>query len=154
MAMRTFCLLVLGWIASPTAAQEATHACAGLPDPTARLACYDEAFPLAPGVVEAAMQLAEAGFGLDASTQRPRDGGMSGTPSDPGRLESRIERVSHGRGTERSFHLVNGQVWAQAEARSTGQVRAGDTVEVRKGLLGSYQLVTPAGVFLRVRRVR
>lgn len=152
--MRTFCWLLLLGIATPATAQQATHACAGLADPTARLACYDEAFPLAPEVVEEAMQLAEAGFGLDPSPQGPRDAGMSARPPDPDSVESRVERVAHGRGAGRSFHLENGQVWTQTEARSTGQVRTGDTVEVRKGLLGSYQLVTPAGVFLRVRRVR
>jgi uncharacterized cupin superfamily protein len=52
----------------------------------------------------------------------------------------------------RSFNLENGQVWMQAESRSTGHVQAGDAVQVRKGLLGVYQLVMPNGVTLRVRR--
>lgn len=152
--MRHIPLSILWLIALPAAAQAGDHACAHVADPVARLACYDVAFPLPPEVVEAGKQQAQAGFGLI----RPRDSSQESQqalePAVPGRIESRVIHVDPGRSGLRTVTLENGQIWTQTEAHSSGNVQVGDVIQVRKGALGAYQLVTAAGVHLRVRRTR
>ncbi|MCD9027519.1 type VI secretion protein [Luteimonas sp. BDR2-5] len=152
--MRRLSLLLLWWFALPLAAQQASHGCASVAEPAARLACYDEAFPPPPEVIEAATERAQADFGLNTPRGSLRNPGQTVEQADPERIESRVVRVDHDRGGQRSFALENGQVWAQTESRSGGHVQSGDVVQLRKGTLGSYQLVMPNGVVLRVRRVR
>ncbi|MGY1408626.1 hypothetical protein ACW5EG_03470 [Luteimonas sp. A611] len=154
--MRMRCLLLspLWLLALPLAAQQPTHACASVAQAEDRLACYDKAFPLSLEVSEAATEKAQADFGLDRPREPLRNPGQAAEPADADRIESQVIKVDYERNGQRSFSLDNGQVWTQAESRSSGHVAAGDVVQVRKGLLGSYQLVTPAGVLLRVRRAR
>jgi len=45
-------------------------------------------------------------------------------------------------------------VWSQSEFNSQADVDIGDTITVRRGALGSYLLVTKAGIGTRVRRVK
>ena len=151
--MRFLTLLPLLLFAPSLAAQQASHPCAGVPEPAARLACYDEAFPLPPQVVEAATAKAQADFGLGKASDGLRNPGQTVAQADPDRIEGRVTRVDHGVG-QRSFHLEGGQVWTQVDSRTGGSVQAGDTVQVRKAVLGGYSLVTPQGVVLRVRRIR
>lgn len=151
--MRCVSLSLLWLIALPLAAQEAAHHCAKVSEPVARLTCYDTAFPLPPEVVEAAMQQAQDDFGLDGP-QPSRVSGNRAERPDSERIESRVIKIDHGRGGQRSFNLENGQVWTQADARSSGHVQDGQVVQVRRAILSGYQLVTPAGVTLRVRRAR
>jgi len=149
MPMRACPLVFLGLFAWPLAAQPATHPCAGVAETSARLACYDRAFPPSPEVIEAAGQQAEAAFGLDA----PRNIGQVSGAQEPERIDSTVTRIDHGGGGRRSFHLENGQVWMQTNSGG-GQMRTGGIVQVRKALLGGYQLVMPSGLSVRVRRVR
>lgn len=143
-------LFSLLFFAPQLAAQQATHACSGVSEPAARLACYDKAFPPPPEVIAAVSEKAHAEFGLN----KPRDQGDGMEPASPERIESRVVKVDHGSNGQRSFTLENGQVWALTESRTGGHVNAGDVVQVRKGLMNGFQLVTPSGVLLRVRRVR
>jgi hypothetical protein len=148
-----YCLLALLLLfALPLFAQQAPHACAEVADPAARLACYDKAFPPLPGVMEAAAEKAKADFGLHTSRESLRSSAPGAQP-DQEQIEARVDKVDHGAG-QRSFQLENGQVWMQVEARSSGHVGVGDTVQVRKGVLGGFQLITPQGIALRVRRMR
>lgn len=150
--MRCLLLSLLGLFAPPLAAQQASHACASVAEPAARLACYDKTFPPPPEVIEAATEKAQADFGLNKPRDPLRNPGQSVEQADPGRIESRVTKVDHG--GQRSFHLENGQIWTQADSISSGHMQAGDTVQVRKGILGGYLLVMPNGVALRVRRTR
>ncbi|AKC86940.1 hypothetical protein [Pseudoxanthomonas suwonensis] len=149
--MRCLLLSLLWSFALPLAAQQPTHACAGVAEPAARLACYDGAFPPPPEVVEAATDKAQADFGLN----KPRDllcnPGQIIEQADLGRIESQVVKVGHYNG-QRVFSLENGQVWTQAESHSGGHVQAGDVEQVRKGMLGGCMLVMPNGVALHVRR--
>ncbi|MCW4455625.1 type VI secretion protein [Flavobacterium sp. MXW15] len=154
MPMRHLLPLLLCLFAPPLAAQQATHACANVAEPAGRLACYDKAFPPPPAVNAAVAEKAQADFGLNKPRETLLNPGQTPAQADPERIESRVIRVDHGRGGQRSFMLENGQVWQQTESRSSGHVQAGDTVQVRKGLIGGYMLVTPAGVRLSVRRAR
>jgi hypothetical protein len=150
--MRYILLSLLWLFAPPLAAQEPGHACARVAGSAARLACYDKVFPPPPEVNEEAARQVEADFGLNKPREPLRNPGQTVEQADPERIETRVVKVDYDRSGLRSFNLENGQVWMQAESRSTGHVQAGDAVQVRKGLLGVYQLVMPNGVTLRVRR--
>lgn len=151
--MRRFSISLLCACSLPLAAQPAAHPCALVAASAERLACYDEAFPPPPEVHEAANKQARADFGLDTPRESTRDPGRAVEDADPDRIESTVVKVDHGR-DGRSFRLENGQVWTQTDARSGGQVQAGDTVRVSRAILAGYQLLTPNGVVLRVRRTR
>lgn len=152
--MRSFLFLLMSLFALPLAAQTPTHACAGVVDPAARLACYDKAFPPPPEVIEAAVEKAQADFGLEKPGDPLLGPGQTVEQADPERIESRVARVDYGSSGQRVFALENGQVWTQTEARSSGHLQPGELVQVRKAILGGYHLVMPNGVSLRVRRTR
>lgn len=151
--MRCLLPMFLWLLALPVAAQQASHACANVGEPAARLACYDQAFPPPPEVIEAATEQAQADFGFNKPRDTLLNPGQAVEQADPERIESRVAKVAHNNG-QRVFTLENGQVWTQAESRSSGHVQAGEVVQVRKGMLGTYMLVMPNGVTLRVRRTR
>jgi hypothetical protein len=152
--MRSALPLLLLALALPVAAQPAGHACAGVANPAERLACYDRAFPPSPEVIEAASEQAQAEFGLDKPKDALRNPGQTPGQVDPDRIDSRVTGVSRGGDGQRVFTLENGQVWIQTDVRGSGHVQAGDTVQVRKAILGGYQLVMQNGVSVRVRRTR
>lgn len=151
--MRCLLPMILLLLALPVAAQQPTHACASEAQAAARLACYDKAFPPPPDVIEAATEQAQADFGLSQPRDTLRNPGQTVEQADPQRIESRVTKVDHYNG-QRVFSLENGQVWTQAESRSSGHVQDGDVVQVRKALMGTYMLIMPNGVALRVRRTR
>ena len=134
-------------------AAEASHDCAMVADPAARLACYDKAFPPTPVVNEVAAKKAVNEFGLDKQPTPLLNPGQTLEEADPEHIVSRVAKVEYN-GSKRTVTLENGQVWAVAKATSSGHMVNGDAVTVRKGALGSYQIVTPSGVSIRVLRVR
>lgn len=138
--MRPFTILLTCLLASPLPALASSHPCARVADPSARLECYDAAFPPDPGAVMSAPDAARSDFGLEK-------------PVEPGRVESRVSSVDYARGA-RSVTLENGHVWVQTDAKVNAQVRPGDTVSVRRGMVGNYIMTTANGVAVRVRRVR
>lgn len=154
MLMRILLLPLLWLFVPPAAAQQTSHACAGVAEAAARLACYDNEFPPAPEVIAAATEKSQADFGLAKPRGSLRNPDQTVEQADPERIESRLTKVVHGGGGQRTFHLENGQVWTQTESRSSGHVQTGDGVQVRKAMLGGYQLVMPSGVAVRVRRTR
>lgn len=154
MLMRYLSLPLLCLSAPVLAVPTATHACANVAVPSARLACYDKAFPPPPAVNEAAAENARADFGLNRPRESLLNPGQTREQAAPEHIEARVTKVEYGRGGQRGFILENGQTWTQTESRSSGQVQSGDTVQVRKGLLSGYVLVTPGGVQLSVRRTR
>ncbi|WP_152540961.1 hypothetical protein [Luteimonas huabeiensis] len=131
-----------------TAAPPASHACAEVARAAERLACYDRAFPPSEAARHAAAELAREDFGLPDRTGAPA------AEPVPERIEARVTRVTYADGGRRVVTLDNGQTWATTEGGSRGHVAEGDSVSVRTGALGGYLLRTPAGVSLRVRRVR
>ena len=134
-------------------AAEPGHPCATTSDPAQRLACYDAAFPPPPAVREAAATRAVKDFGLARPAAPLANPGQPAREVDPDRVEGRVTEVVHGGGGRRAVVLDNGQRWS-VEAGSTGPIRAGDTVQLRKGALGAFLLRTEAGISLRARRVR
>lgn len=146
-------LLILACAIPGSLAAQGSHPCATVIDPARRLACYDEAFPPPPAAREAAARKARDEFGLDKEKSL-RSPNQSPDEADPERIESRVSNVDYGNGGRRTITLENGQVWTLAQATSAGHMNVGDAIVVRKGLMGNYLMVTPAGVGLRVRRVR
>lgn len=138
--MRYFALALLCLFATPLTAQPASHTCARVADPAARLACYDTMYPPSPEAEEMVAEKASASFGMKSRT-------------DPERIESRVLTVGYEHNGARRFTLENGHVWTQADSGGP-RIQSGDAVQVRKGLIGSYLLVAPNGVTLRVRRTR
>lgn len=129
----------------------AAHPCADVPLAAERLACYDKAFPPTPAVLQAEAARGVRDFGLQAAPipRNPPD-----VEADPDAVEGRVTAVSQHSSGQRVVRLDSGQQWLLTEGGSRGPLADGDTVTVRKAALGSYMLVTPAGVTLRARRVR
>jgi len=137
-------------------AGELSHPCAAVEDPAARLACYDDAFPRPPAAA-AQEQAAEAPelvetFGLTEAQLQARDPERAQAPRVE-RIEATVVGIRHLSSGERVVTLDNGQVWLQTEITVRGHLAAGDQVVIRRAALGSFQLVTPGRVALRVRRI-
>ena len=167
-------LLAIGVAAA--GAGEPTHPCAAVDNPAERLACYDKAFPrasTAAGVEQQAESpVAEATevpqqrdipeaaeepelvekFGLTEAQLQARD---PERPREPRveRIEATVVGIRHLSSGERVVTLDNGQVWLQTEITVRGHLAEGDQVVIRRAALGSFQLVTPGRVALRVRRI-
>ncbi len=148
--MRGSVCMQLLLVALPAASQQPTHACASVVEAAARLACYDKAFPLSEHTSQMVNGIAKADFGLN----KPR-GSLGPAPdqAEPESIESRVTKVEQENGVQRTFHLENGHVWTRTQTDRNGHVNVGDQVKVRKALMAGYVLVTPSGVFVRVRRV-
>lgn len=130
---------------SPSIFAQATHPCAQIAKPKARLECYDKAFPPPLEVHEAVKQQAVADFGM----QLPHGEDQAKIT----RLESTVVSSDWVAPSIQSITLANGQVWRQTQANST-PIRNGESVVVSKGAMGNYLLTTQAGVRLRVKRTR
>lgn len=131
--------------------QQSDHRCAVVVDPAQRLACYDKAYPPPLSVHEAARAKARDEFGRDAV---PVAAMAAEDAKVPERIRANVAHVDYGAGGSRDVALDNGQVWRVVDAASRGVLAEGDAIQVRKAALGSFMLVTRAGVPLRVRRVR
>jgi hypothetical protein len=154
--------------------------CADQPDAKLRLACFDaavaemrkptgasgvgtttEGAPAAP--VARSGTTAPAAAAATAAAPPPANVALS--PEDQyGRRapkEKRIEGLSATATTvstrprgELVITLDNGQVWAEIAPGSKVKVKAGDSVRIESGTLGSYILVAPNGRSSKVSRVR
>jgi hypothetical protein len=151
--------LLLLVFAAPALAQSApaSHPCTAVVAPLERLACYDAAFPRSATAIAESKAVAEAQarqeFGLSERERRERDAPGLAEPV-PERLESTVARLDFASNGARIITLDNGQVWQQSEVSSKGRLAIGDRVVLRNAALGSFMLVTPARVALRVRRLR
>ena len=152
--------LVLFLAASAAAAAEPvqSHACASVAEASARLACYDKAFPPASGAttladVEARRQQAVEEFGLNRQ-QRVERLPEQLREVDPDRIQGTVKGVLVRATGERVITLESDQVWLLTEVTSRGRLKAGDQVTLREAALGSYMLVTSTGVALRAKRLR
>ncbi|HEX4523619.1 MAG TPA: hypothetical protein VH704_08875 [Casimicrobiaceae bacterium] len=120
--------------AAALAGETTLEQCRGIPDPTARLACYD-GLPLSANVnaAESKARLPEtpAQFGLTREI----------TPSvDLASIESTIPGHFDGWYPNRRIRLANGQVWQVADATTRLYELDNPKVTIRRGLLGAYYL--------------
>ena len=135
------------------------HECASVNSDSDRLACYDRAFG---GPVKAGDDLGAGGerttearrdFGLSESDKRVRDP-EAARASRPDSIEATVSAVRPEMRGRFVVTLDNGQVWMQSESITHARLSAGDAVTIRKAALGSYLLVIPGRVAMRVRRVQ
>ena len=140
------------------AAPQQSHACAGVIEAQARLACYDEAFPPVPGAksdgadMEARRRQAVEEFGFSKHQLDERD--PDRVLADPGRIQAKVASVTERSSGQRLVTLDSGQAWLLTETNWRGRLAAGDSVTVRQAALGTYMLVTSKGIALRARRER
>lgn len=136
--------------------------CRALPDPQARLACYDaKVDALAQANTRQDIYVADResirrtrrglfGFSL------PRLGIFGGGEDDAsGTAVDSIEATIQSVGQRQSgyvFTLEDGAVWVQTDNRYIDPPRAGMTIAIRKATLGSYLANVDGGYAIRVRR--
>ena len=132
-------IALIGIAETVFAADSTTHPCASIRDATERLTCYDRAFGKPTEPVAA---VPKAQFGFTEKEVARNTGQSAGSTSVTATITSLDRR------------LDNTQVWSQSEFNSQADVDIGDTITVRRGALGSYLLVTKAGIGTRVRRVK
>jgi hypothetical protein len=127
-------------------AEDPKHPCAQVRDNADRLACYDQAF----GKPANSVAAPAVKFGLPAK-EVPQHSGENAAQASVSAVISSLIRQHDGKFV---VTLDNAQVWSQTELNSQADVEAGDTITVRRGALGSYLLVTKAGIGTRVKRVK
>lgn len=148
-------LIVLAVLATAAAAAESSsvsHPCAAMMGPFERLACYDQAFPPAPGA-QALTEQAAQDFGLTAQEVRTRNPVLA-RAQPPDRIEAMVVKVTGSPGAGRTFTLDNGQIWRQTDSNVLGKVEAGDRVTMKDAAFSSFLLITPGRVPLRVKRIK
>lgn len=159
------------------AASPAPHPCARIAAAAERLACFDRAFPAggaqtavpapaaqgvmpgatSPGTTAAMAPAVAAPAPTGTETLTERFGLPAATPGPDSRLDAieasvvSVERLPRG---ERLFRLSNGQRWTESGAQGRGHLVPGDVVRIERAAFGSFLLVTPARVGLRVRRLQ
>jgi hypothetical protein len=141
------------------AADEAGQRCAQVRDDAERLACYDHAFGKPTAAATAATTAPVTApapkeqFGFTEG-QVARNSGQSAAQTAPESVTAAITALDVRRDGKFVVTLDNAQVWAQSEFNSQADVEIGDRITVRRGMLGSYLLVTKAGIGTRVKRVK
>jgi hypothetical protein len=130
-------------------------ACREISDPTARLACFDrESAGLASAEAARAQELPpEQKFGLTPAEVAKREP-ASARSAEVEALTARIVGLRAGGDGRLVFALDNGQEWRQLVPGDDLLVRAGDTVRVDHGALGSFWLHAPSGRACKVTRDR
>jgi hypothetical protein len=143
-------IALIGIAETVLAADSTTHPCASVRDDTERLTCYDQVFGK-PAEPVAATPKAQFGF---TEQEVARNTGQSAGSTTPSSVRATITSLDRRRDGKFVVTLDNTQVWSQSEFNSQADVDIGDTITVRRGALGSYLLVTKAGIGTRVRRVK
>jgi hypothetical protein len=134
----------------PKASPQALAPPPGPPPPPARVSAPLPA--AAPVPAPSATQLDQ--FGLD-ERQLIESGRAEKSPALALKsVTGRITQVGFRANGEFVVTLDNGQVWEQTEADPLALVRAGDRIEIRRAVLGSFLLVAANHENTRVRRVR
>jgi hypothetical protein len=131
--------------AAPTESEIAN--CRGQADAPTRLACYDQLFgaPATTSSNTSAMPApVNARFGFRA---------QAGGPAAPKALAFIVARVDRRPAGEFVVTFEDGQVWQQTELNTKIDVQRGDQVVIRKAALGSFLLVSRAGLSTRVKRL-
>jgi hypothetical protein len=141
-------VLSCAWAAS--AQDVPTHRCAAVLDPLPRLACYDASFPPTQAVRAAEADRAVRAFGRSSQQASAATGAQQ---SAPAQLTAKVLAVAYQPDGTRIVSLNSRQRWALTEATSRGPLAEGEIVVIRKAAMGSYMLVTAAGVALRARRI-
>jgi biotin carboxyl carrier protein len=166
-------LFTMPALSMPMAFAADSHGCNQQFDDAQRLACYDAAFgkPVRPAsapapaaapttaVVPAAAAPATAAVTVPAVAAVAPPPAPPAAPAKPAKapdVSGASVITSLGRRANGRFvaTLENGTVWSQLEPDSTLMIKVGDAVTIRKGVFGSYMLVTQKGATTRVDLVK
>ena len=125
------------------------------PAASARVSPAPESSRLATPAVKDALD-PQRTFGLSHDKIVAREASAAGVRvKDLSHITARVVRILQAPNRAAIFDLDNGQVWKQSEPDGTDIfAKAGDSVEISRGFLGSYWLVTPSSQRLNVIRLR
>jgi hypothetical protein len=151
-------------------------ACRDIAPDAARLTCFDRmAAEVAPARVSSAPPAPPAPpssrpaapavkdaldpqrtFGLSQARIVAREASAAGVRvKELSHITARVMRILQAPHRGAIFDLDNGQVWKQSDTDGTDVfANVGDSVEISRGFLGSYWLVTPSSQRLNVVRLR
>lgn len=137
------------WAASAgaSALPDSLQACKKEQDDSRRLACYDREMT----------QLAatpDKSIGLSPEQQRKLEPPEARAAPKPEVLSSVMSAITQRADGRMVFTLANREIWVQGEAWERFDVRVGDAVTIKPGLLGSFHLYAPSGLATRVTRAR
>lgn len=143
--------------AAAAAAQTATASPTATPPPAAApRAATPHTVPAAPDSVSkpARATSPSSDFGLDEEAIRKRQAAANpDTLKEPEQLVSRVKAVVKKPRGEYRITLEDGQVWEETQHTSSSvPPGVGDSVTIKRGMLGSYFLERGAGLALRVKR--
>jgi len=154
-----------------------TDDCRVLTDDAQRLACYDQLFPRsasplrAPPEADVTVPLATLPptpahvsenpksdevvqqFGLTAAQQSAAAGGTARAKTIE-EISATVTALQHEPSGRFVVFLDNGQVWRQSEPDWWSPPQTGEHVTIRRGVLGSFMLVTADHLATHVGRVR
>lgn len=135
--------------------------CNAIVDQQARVTCYDDAArqamdagaaPAASGAVASPKPAPEQAFGLETVEVARRPERVR--PEVLNQLsQTLVARLDDGRGYW-LFRLGNGSTWQMAERSEFEPPRVGETVTIRRGLLGSYMMDFGKSIAVRVSRLQ
>jgi hypothetical protein len=121
--------------------------CRAETDASTRLGCYDQLFgesATAGGAISTMQPPVSHRFGFH---------GQAGGQSAPKSLAFVVARVDRRPAGEFVVTFEDGQVWQQTELNTKIDIQRGDQVVIRKASLGSFLLVSRAGLSTRVKRL-
>jgi hypothetical protein len=168
------CLVAALGLGSDLTLAQSTMDCTSIAADMARLKCYDEqagrqkrqvvppsgatastpapAKPVPPAPPIAKPSSSE--FGLDADAVRRKQATANpDAPKAPEQLVARVKAVvTKPRGYYR-ITLDDGQVWEETQHTGGLAPEVGETVTLKRGILGSYFLSRSSGLALRVKRI-
>jgi hypothetical protein len=161
--------LAVTGVSTAAAPADQLLACAGMADPTARLACFDKlaaplARPTAPARAPAPAAPTPAAtappaiapppsFGQEQVTRERRPESKEEAPA----MHARLTSQKPAGGGYFNLYLDNGQVWRHEDQMLGQYLKDGDAITIEKGALGSYRLSRDAGKsrnWIRVSRLR
>ncbi|HEX3843930.1 MAG TPA: hypothetical protein VHV80_06195 [Steroidobacteraceae bacterium] len=95
-------------------------------------------------------------FGLSRAAIDARETSAAGVRvKELSHITARVARILHAPDRGAIFDLDNGQVWKQLDPDGTDvDAKAGDSIEISRGVLGSYWLTTLSHQRFNVARVR
>jgi hypothetical protein len=95
-------------------------------------------------------------FGLSHATIVAREASAAGVRvKELSHITARLTRIVHAPDRGTIFELDNGQVWKQLDPDGTdADASAGDSIEISRGLLGSFWLTTQSHQRFNVARLR